>query len=105
MNIENSTGALVEVILRILIRGARLRWAVRANDEPMATEGGDPSDTHKRWFGRDSGMLGWWRGSSLRRLVLAGMLRGMRAGSPPRVRPKSNGWTLRCSCRTDCLGP
>ncbi len=29
----------------------------------------------------------------------------MRAGSLPRVRPKSNGWTLRCGCCADCLGP
>src|SRR5277367_4345714 len=29
----------------------------------------------------------------------------MRAGSLSRARPKSNGWTLRCSCCADCLGP
>src|SRR5579859_561338 len=45
--------------------GARLRWAVRADEEPTATKGGDPSGTYKRWFGRVSGRDGWWRGSLL----------------------------------------
>ena len=45
--------------------GARLQWAVRADNEPTAIEGGDPSGTHKRWFGRVSGRTGWWRGCSL----------------------------------------
>src|ERR1700729_384496 len=67
--------------------GARLRWAVRADDEPTASEGGDPSGTYKRWFGRASGRAGWWRGS---RLVSTSYRprykRGMRAGLLPRVR-------------------
>jgi hypothetical protein len=45
--------------------GARLRWAARADEEPTATKGGDPSGTYKRWFGRVSGRDGWWRGSLL----------------------------------------
>src|SRR5882757_9939417 len=62
--------------------GARLRWAVRAEDEPTATERGDPSGTYKRWFGRVSGRAGWWRGSSLvGTSYWPGGHRGMRAGS------------------------
>jgi len=40
-------------------KGAELRWAARVDDEPTATEGGDPSGTYKRWFGRASGRTGW----------------------------------------------
>ena len=68
--------------------GARLRWAARADVEPTAIKGGDPSGTHKRWFGRVSGRDGWWRGSLL---VNASYWPGrhsvMRAGSSPRARP------------------
>jgi hypothetical protein len=39
--------------------GARLRWAARADEEPTATKGGDPSGIYKRWFGRVSGRDGW----------------------------------------------
>src|SRR6202035_3389253 len=39
--------------------------AARADNEPTATEGGDPSGTYKRWFGRASWRAGWWRGASL----------------------------------------
>ena len=61
--------------------GARFRWAARADDEPPATEGGDPSGTYKRWFGRVSGRAGWWRGSSLvGASYWPGGHRGMRAG-------------------------
>jgi hypothetical protein len=61
--------------------GARLRWVARADNKPTAIEGGDPSGTHKRWFGRVSGRAGWWRGSSLvgTSYWLRGH-RGMRAG-------------------------
>jgi hypothetical protein len=64
-HLEIFTGVAIEVILSLSIWGARLRWAARADDEPTATEGGDPSDTYKRWFDRVSGRAGWWRGSSL----------------------------------------
>jgi hypothetical protein len=76
----------------VLIWGARLRWAAGADNEPMATEGGDPSGTYKRWFGRVSGRAGWWRGSSLvRPSYWPECYRGIRAGLLPRVR----------SCPTD----
>jgi hypothetical protein len=68
--------------------GARLRWAARADDELTANEGGDPSGTYKRWFGRVSGRAGWWRGSSLvNASYWPGGPRGVRAGSLPRARP------------------
>jgi hypothetical protein len=87
-DLEIFTGAAIEVILSISIWGARLRWAARADDEPTATEGGDPSDTYKRWFGRVSGRVGWWRGSSLvGTSYRPGCHRRMRAGSSPRARP------------------
>jgi hypothetical protein len=79
--------------------GARLRWAVRVGDEPTATEGGDPSGTFKRWFGRNSGCTGW-RGSSLvddsRRLE---SLRRCAQAFVTRATEVPNGRTLRCSCR------
>src|ERR1700677_1641691 len=87
-HLEVFTRAAIEVILRTSIRGARLRWAARADDEPTASEGGDPSGTYKRWFGRVSGRAGWWRGSSLvGTSYWPGCHRGMRAGSSPRARP------------------
>jgi hypothetical protein len=48
-DLEIFTGGAIEGILRLLIWGARLRWAARADNEPTATEGGDPSGTYKRW--------------------------------------------------------
>src|SRR6266478_4106714 len=70
------------------IWGARLRWAARVDDELTATEGGDPSGTYKRWFGRVSGRAGWWRGSSLvDASYWSGGPRGVRAGWLPRARP------------------
>src|SRR5450432_3167266 len=64
-HLEIFTGVAIEVILDLSFWGARLRWAARADNEPTATEGGDPSGTYKRWFGRVPGRAGWWRGSSL----------------------------------------
>jgi hypothetical protein len=63
--LESFTRAAIDVILRTQFWGARLRWAARVDDEPAASEGGDPNGTYKRWFGRVSGRAGWWRGSSL----------------------------------------
>src|SRR5581483_579538 len=72
----------------ILFRGARLRWAARAEYEPTATEGGDPSGTYKRWFGRASGRAGWHRGCPLvGTSCWPGGHRGMRAGLSSRARP------------------
>src|ERR1700733_3741830 len=59
------TRAAIEGILSVSSLGARLRWAARADEEPTATKGGDPSGTYKPWFGRVSGRDGWWRGSLL----------------------------------------
>ena len=47
--LEIFTGVAIAVILRLSIWGARLRWAACADNEPTATEGGDPSGTYKRW--------------------------------------------------------
>ena len=49
-NPEVFTFVAIEVILRLSIWGARLRWAARADNEPTATEGGDPSGTYNRWL-------------------------------------------------------
>jgi hypothetical protein len=62
---EIFTLAVIWYILRISVCGARLRWAMRADIEPTASEGGDPNDTYERWLGRVSGRAGWWRGFSL----------------------------------------
>jgi hypothetical protein len=43
---------------RSSIWGARLRWVARADSEPTATEGGDPSGTYKRWVDRASRRAG-----------------------------------------------
>jgi hypothetical protein len=59
LHVEIFTRAAIEVILRASSLSARLRWAARANEEPTATKGGDPSGTYKRWFGRVSGRDGW----------------------------------------------
>src|ERR1700689_158042 len=59
-HLEIFTRATIEAILSVSGLGARLRWAARADVEPTATKGGDPSGTHKRWFGRVSGRDGWW---------------------------------------------
>ena len=85
--------------------GARLRWAARAADEPTATKGGDPSDTYKRWFGRVSGRAGWWRGSSLSVTRTGQEAIGRCAQALVTRATGSNGWTLRCSCFADDLGP
>ena len=64
-HLEIFTRATIEAILSVSGLGARLRWAARADVEPTAIKGGDPSGTYKRWFGRVSGRDGWWRGSLL----------------------------------------
>jgi|HubBroStandDraft_1064217.scaffolds.fasta_scaffold870490_1 hypothetical protein len=56
--LEFFTGVANGVILRPSIWGVRLRWAARADSEPTATEGGDPSGTFKRWFDRASRRAG-----------------------------------------------
>jgi hypothetical protein len=105
-HLEIFTGVSIEVILGSLIGGARLRWAAGADNEPTATEGGDPSDTYKRWFGRV--LRARWLAARFivsQELVLAGMpLRDARRLVATRA-IGSNGWTLRCSCCADCLGP
>ena len=87
-HLEIFTCTAIQIILGISIRGARLQWAARAEDEPTATEGGDPSGTYKRWFGRVSGRAGWRRDSPLvGTSYWPGCHRRMRAGSSPRARP------------------
>ena len=87
--LEISRRAAIRPIHGILFPGAWLRWAVRAEYEPTATKGGDPSGTYKRWFGRVSGRAGWHRGSPLVGTTSCwpGGHRGMRAGLLSRARP------------------
>ena len=64
-HLEIFTRATIEAILSVSGLGRAASVGGTRRREPTATEGGDPSGTYKRWFGRVSRRAGWWRGSSL----------------------------------------